>query len=117
MNEMTLASGDGADSIRAMRQQLSLRDLQDLFGRRRPGAAGVMEDEAIRCRCRPGRCLNCMCVTLDTKCTPSCNCGGLCANGNDAGGAGPAGHQHHQPVGPFGREPPPPRAKREPEGA
>jgi hypothetical protein len=111
------ALGDGADAIGAIWQQLSLPDLQDLFGRRRAGSAGAMEDEAIRCRCGPGRCLNCMCVTLDTKCTPSCNCGGNCANGSDAGAAGPGGagaHQHQAPVGPFGRAPPPPRAKREP---
>ena len=97
------ALGTGADSIRAMRQRLSLRDLQDLFGRRRPvGAADGLEDEGIRCRCQPGRCVNCLCVSLDTKCSPSCRCGGVCANG-DLGDV----------VLPFGRAPPAPRVKRE----
>ena len=106
------ALGDGAESLRAMRQQLSLRDLQDLFGRRVQGAAGAAgdADAAIKCRCAPGRCMTCACVTLDTKCTPACRCGGMCANGNEEG-APPAARAA---VGPFGAEPRPRRVKREP---
>jgi superfamily II DNA or RNA helicase len=112
-NIATAALGDGADSLNAMRQQLSLRDLQNLFGRRRVGGgAGAREDDSMRCRCQPGRCLNCMCVTFNTKCTPACNCGGQCANGNDEGAVGPGAGAGQ--VGPFGRAPPPPRAKPEP---
>ena len=109
----TAALGDGADSLRAMRQRLSLRDLQDLFGRQRPGGAAAAEDDSFRCRCGPGRCLNCMCVALGSKCTPACGCGGVCANANDVGAPWPPGGGQ-PPVGPFGNAPPPPRPKREP---
>ena len=113
----TAALGDGADSLRAMRQRLSLRDLQDLFGRQRPGGAGAAAyDDSIRCRCVPGRCLNCMCVALGSKCTPACNCGGVCANANNMGAPWPPGGDGHPPVGPFGHAPPPPRPKPEPGG-
>lgn len=83
------ALGDGGEFQAAMRQRLTLRDLQDLFGRRRNPGVPEDDDVGVRCRCRPGRCMNCMCVTLDHKCTPVCSCGGLCANGDDQGAAGP----------------------------
>ena len=43
-----------------------------------------------RCPLRPCLLLlpsrvTCACVTLDTKCTPACRCGGMCANGNEEG--------------------------------
>ena len=91
------ALGDGGEFQAAMRQRLTLRDLQDLFGRRRNPGVPEDDDVGVRCRCRPGRCMNCMCVTLDHKCTPVCGCGGLCANGDDQGVAGPFRRQRAEP--------------------
>ena len=91
------AMGDGGEFQAAMRQRLTLRDLQDLFGRRRNPGVPEDDDVGVRCRYRPGRCMNCMCVTLDHKCTPVCSCGGLCANGDDQGAAGPFRRQRAEP--------------------